>query len=121
MPSNEFLLKDAQGLELEIERHCAGLGLDCKDESQVRQFVHEMLQNMEQLKQAANNSDRTARAKVELYGMVLMLHDVNSKVFGPEYVTNMDALAAQESSWVAIARAMWNELKSRNPDNQHQI
>jgi hypothetical protein len=116
MPSNEFLLKDAQGLELEIERHCAGLGLDCKDASQVRQFVHDMLQNMAQLKAAANNSDRTARAKVELYGMVLMLHDVNSKAFGPEYVTNMDALAEQESCWLTIARAMWNELKIRNPD-----
>ena len=116
MPSNEFLLKDAQGLELEIERHCAGLGLDCKNNSQVRQFVHDMLQNMEQLKDAANNSDRTARAKVELYGMVLMLHDVNSKAFGPDYVANMDALAEQEPCWLVIARAMWNELKIRNPD-----
>jgi len=118
MPSNDFLLKDAQGLELEIERHCAGLALDCKDATQVRQFVHEMLQNMEQLKQAASNSDRTARAKVELYGMVLMLHDVNSKVFGPDYVTNMDALAEQESSWAVLAKAMWSELKTRNSDNQ---
>jgi hypothetical protein len=116
MPSNDFLLKDAQGLELEIERHCAGLGLDCKDATQVRQYVHEMLQNMEQLKAAANNSDRTARAKVELYGMVLMLHDVNSKIFGPEYVTNLNTLAEQESAWLAIVRAMWDELKIRNPD-----
>lgn len=118
MPSNEFLLKDAQGLELEIERHCAGLGLDCKDATQVRQFVHEMLRNMEQLKQAASNSDRTARAKVELYGMVLMLHDVNSKIFGPDYVTNMDALAEQEPSWLALARAIWDDLKARNPDSE---
>lgn len=61
MPSNEFLLKDAQGLELEIERHCAGLGLDCKDESQVSQFVHELLQNMKQHKVAAIKGDRAAR------------------------------------------------------------
>ncbi len=116
MPSNEFILKDAQGLELEIERHCAGLGLDCKNKFQVRQFVHDMLQNMELLKEAANNSDRTARAKVELYGMVLMLHAVNSKAFGPGYVTNMDALAEQEPSWLVIVKAMWSELKIRNPD-----
>jgi hypothetical protein len=116
MPSNEFLLKDAQGLELEIERHCAGLGLDCKNAFQVRQFVHDMLQNMAQLKEAANNSDRTARAKVELYGMVLMLHDINSKAFGPDYVTSIDALAEQESCWLTIVRAMWSELKLRNPD-----
>jgi hypothetical protein len=117
MHSNEFLLKDARGLELEIERHCAGLGLDCKDEYQVRPFVHEILQNMEQLKDAANKNDRTARAKVELYGMVLMLHEVNSKAFGPEYVTNLDALAEQESAWVAIVKVMWSELKTRNPES----
>jgi hypothetical protein len=117
MPSNEFLLKDAQGLELEIERHCAGLGLDCTKESQVRQFVHELLQNMKQLKDAASKGDRTAGAKVELYGMVLMLHAANSKAFGPEYMTNIKALGEQESSWVALAKAMWGELTTRNPDN----
>jgi hypothetical protein len=118
MPSNEFLLKDAQGLELEIERHCVGLGLDCADESLVRQFAHEMLQNMEQLKDAANHGDRTARAKVEMYGMVLLLHDANTKVYGLEYMTNISALAKREPAWVAIAKAMWGELESRNPDNQ---
>jgi hypothetical protein len=49
--------------------------------------------------------------------MVLMLHAVNSKAFGPEYMTNIEALGEQESSWVALARAMWGELTTRNPDN----
>jgi hypothetical protein len=118
MPSNEFLLKDVQGLELEIERHCAGLGLDCKDEVQVHQFVHEVLQNMEQLKEAASKGDRTARVKTEMYGMVLMLHDANTKAYGPEYMTHIKALAEREPAWVAIAKVMWNELESRNPDSQ---
>jgi hypothetical protein len=118
MPSNEFLLKDAQGLELEIERHCVGMGLDFKDESQVHQFVHEMLQNMEQLKEAANQGDRTARAKVEMYGMVLMLHEANTKAYGLEYMTHISALTTREPAWVALAKVMWSELESRNPDNQ---
>jgi hypothetical protein len=118
MPSNEFLLKDAQGLELEIERHCAGLGLDCSDEIQVHLFVHEMLQNMEQLKEAAGNGDRTARAKTELFSMVMMLHEANTKAYGPEYMTNTNALATREPAWVALAKVMWSELESRNPDSQ---
>jgi hypothetical protein len=118
MPSNEFLLKDAQGLELEIERHCAGLGLDCKDEHQVHLFAHEILQNMEQLKAAASKGDRSARARVELFGMVMMMHEVNVKTYGPDYMTNIDALALRESAWTALAKVMWSELESRNPDNQ---
>jgi hypothetical protein len=118
MPSNEFLLKDARGLELEIERHCAGLGLDCSNDAQVHQFVHEMLQNMVLLKDAASRGDRTARAKTELYGMVLMLHDANTKVYGSEYMTHIKALAEREPAWVAIARVMWSELEIRNPDSQ---
>jgi hypothetical protein len=118
MPSNEFLLKDAQGLELEIERHCAGLGLDCADDVQVRQFVHEMLQNMEQLKEAASNGDRSARVRTELFGMVMMLHDANTKAYGPEYMTHIKALAEREPAWVALAKVMWSELESRNPENE---
>lgn len=116
MPSNEFLLKDAQGLELEIERHCAGLGLDCSNEVQVHLFVHEILQNMEQLKEAASKGDRDARAKTELFSMVMMLHDANTKVYGSEYMTQIKALAEHEPAWVAIAEVMWSELESRNPD-----
>jgi len=112
MLSNDFLLKDARGLELEIERHCAGLGLDCTREFEVRQYVQEMLHNMAPVKEAAKQGDRTAMAKVELYGMVMMLHQANIKAFGPDYMTKIDELAQQESSWVAFARAMWNELGS---------
>jgi len=118
MHSNDFLLKDARGLEVEIERHCVGLGLDCADEVQVHQFAREMLQNMEQLKEAASKGDQTARAKVELFGLTMLLHEANSKAFGPEYITNIDALAKQESAWVAIAKAMWSELENRNLDNE---
>jgi len=48
----------------------------------------------------------------------MLLHEANSKAFGSEYITNIDALAKQESAWVAIAKAMWSELENRNLDNE---
>jgi hypothetical protein len=116
MLSNDFLLKETRGLETEIERHCAGLSLDCTDVHQVRQFVQQMLQNMEQLKEAASQGDRTARAKVEMFGMVMLLHEANLKAYGPEYMTNIKALIKRESAWVTIANAMWSEMETRNPE-----
>ena len=118
MQGEDFLLKDTHGLELEIERHCVGLKLDCSDEYQVHQFVGEMMQNMEQLKDAAGRGDRSARAKVELFGMAVLMHKANVKAFGPGYLANIDVLAKQESAWVAIAKAMWSELEGRNLDNE---
>jgi hypothetical protein len=118
MFSNDFLLKDTQVLETEIERHCAGLGLDCTDLNQIHQFAQQLLQNMEQLKEAAGKGDRTARAKVELFGMVMLLHEANIKAYGPEYMTNIKALVKRESAWVAIANAMWGEMERRKPENE---
>jgi hypothetical protein len=116
MLSNDFLLKDTQELEVGIERHCAGLGLDCSKEHEVRQFVHEMLQNMDQLKIAGSSGDRTARTKVELFGMTMLMHEANIKAYGAEYMKNINALAKRESAWVAIANAMWSELEKRKPE-----
>jgi len=116
--SNEFLLKDTRGLELEIERHCIGLGLDFTDSYQVHQYAREMLQNMEQLKVAERKGDRTARAKVELFGMALMMHEANIKAFGANYMSQIDTLAKDESAWAALAKALWSELESRNLDDE---
>jgi hypothetical protein len=118
MLSNDFLLKDTQELEVEIERHCAGLGLDCTNEYEVHQFVHEMLQNMDQLKEAGSKGDRTARAKVELFGMTVMLHEANSKAYGAEYMKNINALLKREPAWVALAKAMWSELEKRKIEKE---
>lgn len=118
MHSKDFLLKDATELELEIERHCIGLGLDTTDEYQVHLFAHELMHNMEQLKLAADKGDRTARAKVELFSMVLMLHSANNKAYGPGYLTQIEALAAKESAWTALAKALWNELEGQDLDEE---
>lgn len=118
MLSNELLLKDAAELELEIERHCVGLGLDRSDKSQIRLFVHNLLQNLTSIKKAANHGDREARAKMELYGMTMLLHEMNAQTLGPEYLMSIDALKEQEPAWVVIAKAIWDELKSRDPETK---
>jgi hypothetical protein len=118
MLSNDFLLQQTQELEVEIERHCAGLGLDCTKEYEVHQFVHELLQNMEQLKEAGSKGDRTARAKVELFGMTVMLHEANSKAYGVEYMKHINALLKREPSWVVLAKAMWSELEKRKSEKE---
>ncbi|MBI5006641.1 MAG: hypothetical protein HZB95_05885 [Nitrosomonadales bacterium] len=118
MHSKDFLLKDTNELELEIERHCIGLGLDCSDEYQVHIFAHEMLQNMEHLKDAAGKGDRSARAKVELFGMVLMLHQANTKALGTDYMTQFEGLSTRQPAWTALAKALGSELESRNLDEE---
>ena len=50
--------------------------------------------------------------------MTMMLHEANLKAYGPEYMTNINALAKREPAWVAIAKAMWSELEKRNPENE---
>lgn len=118
MHSSDFLLRDAHGLELAIKRHCVRLSLDCSNDHQVRQFVSEMLQNMEKLKNAASRGDRLARTKVELFGMTLLMQKANAKAFGPEYMSHLDVLEEHQSAWVAIARVLWSELASRNLDSE---
>lgn len=114
MYSREFLLKDTHEIELEIERHCVGLGLDCADANQIRMFAHDMLQNIAGLKEAASQGDREASAKIELFGMAVLMHEANTKVYGSDYLTKINALTKRQSAWVAIARAIWSELESRD-------
>lgn len=118
MHSRDFLLRDTKELELEIERHCIGLGLDTGDEYQLHAFAHEMLQDMERLKDAADKGDPTARAKVELFSMVLMLHEANTKALGSNYMTQFEGLSSREPAWTALAKALGSELESRNLDEE---
>lgn len=112
MHSNDFMMDDARGLELEIERHCAGLGLNCSDQVQVHQFARDLLQNLERLKKSANKGDRSASARVELFGMVMLLHEVNIKTYGSEYMNDIEVLENREPAWLAISKAIWGELKN---------
>ena len=114
MYSHEFLLKDTHEIELEMERHCIGLGLDCSDQNQIRLFAHDLLQNIVPLKEAASQGDLSARAKVELFGMAVTMHDANTKAYGSNYLSKINALTKRQSAWVAIAKAVWSELESRD-------
>lgn len=118
MHSNEFLLQDTRGLELEIERHCISLGLDWADKYQVHVYAREMMQNMEQLKTAASHGDRVAKVKTELYGLALLMHEANIKAFGPAYMKHISALGKRESAWIAIAKAVWVELERSDLDDE---
>jgi hypothetical protein len=107
-------LKVGQELELEIERKCLLLQLDCNDDTAVRSFAHDVLGHLESYGRAAAAGDIQARIKIELYGMAVLMHKNNAAMFGPGYLAQLDALAAHESAWVSIARALWNELERRN-------
>jgi len=110
MFTHELLLKDTQVLEQEIGRHCAILRLDCSDRYQVQRFASEMMHNIDGLKVAASHGDATARSKLELYGMAMLLHEANIKAYGPDYMKHIKALTKRESAWAAIATAIWSEL-----------
>lgn len=118
MYSHEFLLKDTHEIELEIERHCVGLGLDCSDQVQLRLFAHDLLRNIAALKEAASRGNREASAKVELFSMAVMMHEANTKAYGSNYLSKIKALSKRQFAWVAIAKAVWDELESRTEPSQ---
>lgn len=110
MFSNDFLLKDEREIELEIERKCLALGLDCTDGYAVSQLARELLHHIDALRKAAHDGDMHARIKVELYGLAMLMHMTNRQTFGPGYMIQLKSLSKSESSWAAIASAIWNEL-----------
>lgn len=116
MHSKDFLLRDTNELELGIERHCMALGLDTTDAYQVHVFAHELMHGMDKLKREAAAGDATAQLKQEIYSMVMMLHDANLKVFGPEYITQFEKMSDTEPAWAALVRALWVEMKQDDTD-----
>ncbi|MDD2685598.1 MAG: hypothetical protein PHY62_05530 [Gallionella sp.] len=113
-----FLRHDIEELALEVERHCLVLGLDCADQSQIRRFAHDLLQNIDTLREAAAKGDMNSRTKVELYGLVVLLHKANAEELGPNYLNQFSELAKMQPAWAAVAKAIWNELDSREAANQ---
>lgn len=114
MFGNDLMLHEGNELELQIERTCIALGLDCKDDYKLRLFARDVLQNIEALKKAAREGDMQARIKVELYGLAMLIHKTNSATFGANYLNQFSKVAEHQSAWAAVAQALWNELESRN-------
>ena len=110
-------MKIERELELEIERKCLLLQLNCGDNSAVQSFAHDVLSHLDSYGKAAANGDMQARIKIELYGMAVLMHKTNIATFGPAYMSQLDALTPQQGAWVNIARAIWSELETRNAMN----
>lgn len=120
MFSNSFLLQDEHEIEVEIERKCLALGLDCTDEYAVGLLARELLHHIETLRKAAHDGDMHARIKVELYGLAMLMHMTNRQTFGPGYMIQLKSLSKSESAWAAIASAIWNELDRSAPTGGDQ-
>ncbi|MGC2166223.1 MAG: hypothetical protein WA632_09445 [Gallionella sp.] len=120
MFSNSFLLKDEREIEVEIERKCLALGLDCTDGYAVSRLARELINHIDTLRKAANDGDMHARIKVELYGLAMLMHMTNTETFGPGYMSQIKSLSKSESAWSAIAQAIWNELDRSAPTGGSQ-
>lgn len=113
MFGDELEFKIERELELEIERKCLILQLDCNNDVAVQSFAHDVLMHLDRYGKAAAEGDMQARIKIELYGLAMLMHKNNAATYGPAYMAQLDALAEHESAWVNIARAIWNELERR--------
>jgi len=116
MFSSGILSDDARDIELEIERKCLVLGIDVANAHQVQRFAHDLLQNIDTLRNAASSGDRVADSKVELYGLSVLMHKTYSESLGAGYLAQFDELAKQQKAWAIVARAIWRELEERNPE-----
>lgn len=110
----EIEAKIERELELEIERKCLLLQLNCNNGTAVQSFAHDVLSNLDGYGKAAANGDMQARIKIELYGMAVLMHKTNVATFGPGYMSQLESLSAHQGAWVNIARAIWDELERRN-------
>lgn len=117
MFTDSFLQHNLQELELEMERRCLVMNMHCTDMSQVQVFAHDVYQNMDGLKEAATHGDAQARNKLELYSLAMLMHKALLEMYGPDYITHFEDLSVRNAAWVALARAFWRELESRNPEN----
>ncbi|GAB5603972.1 hypothetical protein TK5_00510 [Sideroxyarcus sp. TK5] len=114
MFGTEIEMQIERELELEIERKCLLLRLDCNDHAALHHFAHDVLSHLESYGKAAASGDMQARIKIELYGLAVLMHKANVTTFGPAYMTQLDALSRQQGAWVNIAQAIWSELETRN-------
>lgn len=118
MFGSDIEMKIERELELEIERKCLLLQLNCDDGVAVQNFAHDVLNHLDSYGKAAAEGDMLARIKIELYGLAMLMHKTNVATFGPSYMTQLDALSAHQGAWVCIARAIWNELDRRSSINE---
>jgi hypothetical protein len=118
MFTKNFLHTDMRELEHEIQYRCFALELDFNDPVQVHRFAHDMLQNMAVIKAAAERGEHRARVQAELFGLAMLMHRTSMEMFGPAYLAQFEELTQEYKAWPALAKALWQELETRNIDNE---
>lgn len=116
MIRREKLMDSVTQLDTEIHRRCIAIGLSCQDEVALQRLAREVLWNTGALNKAASAGNVTARVKVELYALTMMVHKINIETLGPSYAQEIDKVFRLESSWAGIAQAIWRELDSKGMD-----
>ncbi len=103
--------QDTRDIELEIERKGVALGIDWKNEQQVRQLAREALDfHTANTGRIAHESvDYTRLARIELFGLAgLMLRTMQESA-------SIGIESHGGDAWKAFARALWAEMKLRQP------
>jgi len=81
-------------------------------------LVHNMFSSIEQLKLKATHGDMSARIKVEIYGLLFLLHEANQVGLGVNYLSKLDELSKVEGAWSMLTKAMWKELDRRDVEKK---
>lgn len=118
MFTKNFLHTDMQELEIEMQHRFMALQLDYADPVQVHRFARDMLQNITQIKLAAERGDHTARIQVDLFGLAMLMHRTSMEMFGTAYLGQFEQMSRDYKAWPALASAVWQELENRNIDNE---
>ncbi len=105
MPEFENYPEEIRAIVTEIERQCIALGLDCRDETQLRALARESLQPKvrDAVLHAAGQGDRRALAKAELFGLSALMLKVM------EECADIGFVCHGNDAWKHWARALWAE------------
>lgn len=118
MFTKNFLHTDMLELEIEMQHRFMALQLDYTDPVQVHRYAHDMLQNITAIRAAAEQGDRVARTRAELFGLAMLMHRTSMEMFGTGYLGQFEQMTRDYKAWPALAKAVWQELENRNIDNE---
>lgn len=108
----ENYARDSREIEREIERKCIVLGIDWRDEVQVRALVQEALKHSTDEARLAAKSpvDRKLLAKVGLFGLVWLMLKILEKS------ARLGIEIRGGEVWNSFVRSLWAETRLRKLD-----
>ncbi|HNC53578.1 MAG TPA: hypothetical protein PLO14_15330 [Accumulibacter sp.] len=112
MAGFENYTDDVRAIEREIERKGIVLGINWKDDVQVRALAREALDHSaaDVRLAAANPSDHRLMAKVELFGLAALMLKTMEECAG----IGIECHGGE--AWKAFAKALWADLELRNAE-----